>query len=80
MNLEERHWENLLADIQGRQVIPVIGPELLIIEIEGKPITLPGLAIGRAARTKYDGSSRGLRILSGGQRVSCPTADPPELL
>ena len=40
MNLEERHWENLLADIQGRQVIPVIGPELLIIEIEGKPVTL----------------------------------------
>ena len=40
MNLEERHWERLLADIQGRQVIPVIGPELLILEVEGKPITL----------------------------------------
>ena len=40
MNLEERHWERLLADIQGRQVIPVIGPELLILEIDGKPITL----------------------------------------
>lgn len=40
MNLEERHWERLLADIQGRQVIPVIGPELLIIELDGKPVTL----------------------------------------
>lgn len=40
MNLEERHWERLLADIQGRQVIPVIGPELLVIEVEGKPVPL----------------------------------------
>lgn len=40
MNLEERHWERLLADIQGRQVIPVIGPELLLVEVEGKPVTL----------------------------------------
>ena len=40
MNLEERHWERLLADIQGRQVIPVIGPELLLAEVEGKPVTL----------------------------------------
>ena len=40
MNLEERHWERLLADIQGRQVIPVIGPELLSVEVEGKPVTL----------------------------------------
>jgi hypothetical protein len=40
MNLEERHWERLLADIQGKQVIPVIGPELLIVEVDGKPISL----------------------------------------
>ncbi|MES2922396.1 MAG: toll/interleukin-1 receptor domain-containing protein [Verrucomicrobiota bacterium] len=40
MNLEERHWERLLADIQGRLVIPVIGPELLILEIDGKPVPL----------------------------------------
>ncbi len=40
MNLEERHWERLLADIQGRQVIPVIGPELLILDVEGQPLTL----------------------------------------
>src|SRR6478752_3414469 len=40
MNLEERHWERLLQDIQGRQVIPVIGPELLTIEVDGKLVTL----------------------------------------
>ena len=40
MNLEESHWERFLADIQGRQVIPVIGPELLLAEVEGRPVTL----------------------------------------
>lgn len=40
MNLEERHWERLLADIQGRQVVPVIGPELLVMELDGERRTL----------------------------------------
>ncbi|HUF62081.1 MAG TPA: toll/interleukin-1 receptor domain-containing protein [Verrucomicrobiales bacterium] len=40
MNLEEKHWEQLLTDIHGRQVIPVVGPELMILEIDGKPVTL----------------------------------------
>ena len=40
MNLEERHWERLLADIQGHQVVPVIGPELLVMELAGETLTL----------------------------------------
>lgn len=40
MNLEERHWERLLADIQGRQVVPVIGPELQVMEVDGETLTL----------------------------------------
>lgn len=40
MNLEERHWERLLADIQGHQVVPVIGPELLVMEVDGETLTL----------------------------------------
>ncbi len=40
MNLEEKHWERLLADIQGRQVIPVLGSELLVVEVDGESITL----------------------------------------
>jgi hypothetical protein len=40
VNLENRHWERLLADIEGRQVIPVIGPEMLIVEIDGRPVKL----------------------------------------
>lgn len=40
MIMEEWRWEKLLADIEGRQVIPVIGPELLIVTIDGAPVPL----------------------------------------
>lgn len=40
MNLEERHWDRLLEDIEGGQVIPLIGPELLQVVRDGHAITL----------------------------------------
>jgi hypothetical protein len=36
----ERHWRNLLADIEARQVIPVVGQELLVLPDNGGQTTL----------------------------------------
>ncbi len=38
--MKERHWRRLLADIEGGQVIPVVGPELIEVEIDGNPTPL----------------------------------------
>jgi hypothetical protein len=39
--LAERHWRNLLMDIEARQVVPIVGPELLVLEAApAKPVTL----------------------------------------
>ncbi len=40
MKLDERHWDRLLADIEGRQVIPVVGSEMLAVEIGGEAMPL----------------------------------------
>lgn len=36
----ERLWEQLIAFIEEGRVIPVIGPELIVLEIGGKPVSL----------------------------------------
>ena len=40
MIMEEWVWERLLADIEGRQVIPVIGPELLRVKVGDEEVPL----------------------------------------
>ena len=52
----ERHWRNLLMDIEAGQVIPVVGPELLVVgEADGRPVTLYArLASELAARLQID--------------------------
>ncbi len=40
MIMEEWVWEKLLADIECRQVIPVIGPELLRVTVDGTDVAL----------------------------------------
>ena len=35
--LDEDAWEDLLSFIEDRRVIPIVGPELLMVQIEGRP-------------------------------------------
>ena len=39
-NFSDRNWRNLLMDIEARQVIPIIGSELLALDAEAGPLTL----------------------------------------
>ena len=40
LHWEEDDWEALLGHIAGRHVIPVLGRDLLCLEVDGQPITL----------------------------------------
>src|SRR5262245_18029344 len=40
MREAEEFWEELLAQIEAEQVIPVVGPELLTVVAEGREIPL----------------------------------------
>ena len=40
MQLTDEDWDELLLYVQNKQVIPVVGPELVTVEDEGKQITL----------------------------------------
>jgi hypothetical protein len=42
-------WENLLAYIEAGRVIPVIGAELLQVEVEGVEVLLDRYLAGRLA-------------------------------
>ncbi len=35
--LDENAWEDLLSFIEDRRVIPIVGPELLMVNVEGRP-------------------------------------------
>ena len=35
-----RFWENLLHDIRRRKVVPILGKDLLEVEVDGRPISL----------------------------------------
>ena len=56
----ERQWRNLLMDIEAGQVIPVIGPELVVVrEVAGRPVTLATeLATELATRLKLSVTPR----------------------
>ena len=36
----QRTWDELLARIEDRQVVPIVGPDLVVVEREGKPLSL----------------------------------------
>lgn len=38
--LSQRNWDELLSNIEARQVIPIIGPDLVLVERDGRPMTL----------------------------------------
>jgi len=38
----QRTWDELLARIEDRQVVPIVGPDLVIVERKGVPLTLEG--------------------------------------
>jgi hypothetical protein len=51
----DRNWRNLLMDIEARQVIPIIGPELLVLSQEtGHPTLYQYLAKELVARLSLD--------------------------
>jgi hypothetical protein len=40
MHLDELFWDDLLLYLEQRQVIPIIGQDLLTVEIDGRSVTL----------------------------------------
>src|SRR5580698_5330443 len=51
----DRHWRNLLMDIEARQVIPIVGSELLVLgEEPGQPTLYQYLANELIARFSLD--------------------------
>jgi len=50
MPFDERQWNRLLNDIRNKLVVPVIGPELLAINDQGKDTTLRRYLAGELAR------------------------------
>jgi hypothetical protein len=36
----QRTWDELLARIEDRQVVPIVGPDLVLVERNGAPLTL----------------------------------------
>lgn len=54
-SFSERHWRNLLMDIEARQVIPIVGPELAVLDTEpGGPTLYQHIAKELAARLALD--------------------------
>lgn len=49
MLLEEEDWDELLLYIQNRQVIPVVGPELVTVEDKGQQLRLTDWLVPRLA-------------------------------
>jgi hypothetical protein len=49
---DEEHWPVLLALIEERSIIPIVGPDLLQIEVDGKKLLLDRFLAGRLA-SKY---------------------------
>ena len=37
---QEKHWERLLTDVTDRKVVPVVGPELMVLEHEGRTVRM----------------------------------------
>ena len=38
--LSQRNWDELLSNIEAKQVIPIVGPDLVLVERDGRPVTL----------------------------------------
>ncbi|MGC8518715.1 MAG: toll/interleukin-1 receptor domain-containing protein [Steroidobacteraceae bacterium] len=54
--LDEDAWEDLLSFIEDRRVIPIVGPELLMVQIDGRPRLLyDWIAERLAQRLNVDG-------------------------
>jgi TIR domain/SIR2-like domain len=54
-SFSDRNWRNLLMDIEARQVIPIIGPELLVLGAEtGQPTLYQHLAKELVSRLSLD--------------------------
>jgi hypothetical protein len=54
-NFSDRHWRNLLMDIEARQVIPIIGSELLVLAEEpGRPTLYQYVAKELVSRLSLD--------------------------
>ena len=49
---EEEHWPVLLGHVEERSIIPIVGPDLLQIEVEGQPVLLDTFIAGKLAQ-KY---------------------------
>ncbi|NOT07239.1 MAG: toll/interleukin-1 receptor domain-containing protein [Gemmatimonadales bacterium] len=51
----QRNWDELLANIESKQVIPIVGPDLLVVEREGRVLPLDRyVALELAARLELD--------------------------
>ena len=48
----EEFWEDLLAFVEDKRVVPIVGPELLTIDWNGKPALLYRV-VAEALLTKY---------------------------
>src|SRR5438034_8525107 len=51
MQLKKVKWGNLLGLIENRLVVPVVGPELSVISIDGRSLSLYDAIAGELIRT-----------------------------
>jgi len=50
MPLTDRQWRRVLTEIEDRQVMPVIGPEAIPVEVDGQRVALHRYVAGELAR------------------------------
>jgi len=50
---EEVFWEDLLSHIQQRELVPVVGPDLTVVDVDDTEKTFTSL-IGQRLAERYD--------------------------
>jgi hypothetical protein len=60
---EEEHWPVLLGHIEERSIIPIVGPDLLQIDVDGQSVLLDHFIAGKLAQ-KYGLAIRGQASLN----------------